>query len=64
MGDGWYFYLVQFATALLLVLAANTAFNGFPRLASILAEDGYLPREFSFRGDRLKALPPDGENSE
>jgi hypothetical protein len=35
------------------VLAANTAFNGFPRLASILAQDHYLPRQFSYRGDRL-----------
>ncbi len=53
VGEGPYFYLVQFATALILVLAANTAFNGFPRLASILAQDRYLPRQFSYRGDRL-----------
>ncbi|MDF3040304.1 MAG: hypothetical protein K0Q71_3010 [Thermomicrobiales bacterium] len=53
VGEGPYFYLVQFATALILVLAANTAFNGFPRLASILAQDHYLPRHFSYRGDRL-----------
>jgi amino acid transporter len=53
VGEGWYFYLVQFSTALLLVLAANTAFNGFPRLASVLARDRYLPRQFSYRGDRL-----------
>lgn len=53
VGEGWYFYLVQFATALLLVLAANTAFNGFPRLASVLAQDQYLPRQFTYRGDRL-----------
>lgn len=46
-------YLVQFSTALLLVLAANTAFAGFPRLASILARDQYLPRQLQFRGDRL-----------
>jgi amino acid transporter len=52
-GEGWYFYLMQFSTALLLFLAANTAFNGFPRLASILAEDHFVPRQFSFRGDRL-----------
>ena len=45
--------LIQFATALLLVLAANTSFNGFPRLASILARDGFLPRAFQYRGDRL-----------
>ena len=41
------------STALILFLAANTSFNAFPRLAAILAEDGYLPRQFSFRGDRL-----------
>jgi hypothetical protein len=46
-------YLVQIATALLLVLAANTAFADFPRLASILARDRFLPRIFQFRGDRL-----------
>ncbi len=48
-----YHYLVQFATALLLVLAANTAFADFPRLSSILARDGYLPRVLQFRGERL-----------
>jgi amino acid transporter len=47
------FYLLQFVTALILVLAANTAFNGFPVLASILARDGYLPRQLHNRGDRL-----------
>jgi amino acid transporter len=47
------FYLVQAFTAAILVLAANTAFNGFPILASILGEDGFLPRQFSRRGDRL-----------
>ena len=46
-------YLVQISTALLLVLAANTAFADFPRLASILGKDRYLPRQFQFRGDRL-----------
>jgi hypothetical protein len=46
-------YLVQLSTALLLVLAANTAFADFPRLASILSRDGYMPRQFQFRGDRL-----------
>jgi amino acid transporter len=48
-----YHYLVQISTALLLVLAANTAFADFPRLASILARDRYLPRQFVFRGERL-----------
>jgi len=41
------------ATALILFLAANTSFNAFPRLAAILAEDGYMPRQLAFRGDRL-----------
>jgi amino acid transporter len=53
VGGGWYYYLVQFATAVLLVLAANTAFADFPRLSYFLARDGYLPRLFSHRGDRL-----------
>jgi amino acid transporter len=48
-----YHYLVQISTALLLVLAANTAFADFPRLSSILARDGFLPRVFQFRGERL-----------
>lgn len=47
------FYFVQATTALILVLAANTAFNGFPLLASILAQDRYLPRQLHTRGDRL-----------
>jgi hypothetical protein len=52
-GFRWMYYVVQFATLLILVLAANTSFADFPRLASILARDGFLPRQFSFRGDRL-----------
>ena len=44
---------MQAFTAAILVLAANTAFNGFPILASILGEDGFLPRQFARRGDRL-----------
>ncbi|TNM68905.1 APC family permease [Streptomyces sp. NP160] len=47
------FYLVTTATGVILVLAANTAFNGFPVLASILARDGFLPRQLHTRGDRL-----------
>jgi amino acid transporter len=47
------FYLFQAATAAILILAANTAFNGFPGLASILARDRYLPRQLHNRGDRL-----------
>jgi len=52
-GKGFVFYFLQTVTALILVLAANTAFNGFPVLASILAHDGYLPRQLHTRGDRL-----------
>ncbi|MFZ2242107.1 MAG: APC family permease [Gordonia amarae] len=53
-GDGSpAFYFVAAATALILVLAANTAFNGFPLLASVLAQDRYLPRQMHTRGDRL-----------
>lgn len=50
---GWLFYFVQITTALILVLAANTAFAGFPRLASILAKDRFVPRQFMNMGDRL-----------
>ncbi|WP_189303902.1 APC family permease [Streptomyces albospinus] len=48
-----FFYLLQAFTAGVLILAANTAFNGFPMLASILAADSYLPRQLHNRGDRL-----------
>lgn len=51
--DSPLFILFQASTALILFLAANTSFNAFPRLAAILAADGYMPRQFSFRGDRL-----------
>jgi amino acid transporter len=47
------FYFITAVTALILVLAANTAFNGFPVLGSILAQDRYLPRQLHTRGDRL-----------
>jgi amino acid transporter len=47
------FYLVQIATAAVLLLAANTAFNGFPLLGSVLARDKYAPKSLSTRGDRL-----------
>jgi amino acid transporter len=47
------FYVILAATAAILVLAANTAFNGFPMLGSILAQDRYLPRQLHTRGDRL-----------
>ncbi|MGH4026887.1 MAG: APC family permease [Pseudonocardiaceae bacterium] len=47
------FFFITVVTALILVLAANTAFNGFPVLGSILAQDRYLPRQLHTRGDRL-----------
>lgn len=47
------FYFVAFMTMIILVLAANTAFNGFPVLGSILSQDRYLPRQLHTRGDRL-----------
>jgi len=50
---GWFYYLVQATTALILVLAANTSFAGFPRLSSMLAQDRFLPRQFASLGDRL-----------
>ena len=52
-GGSFGFYLFQAFTALLLFLAANTSFAAFPRLAAVLAIDGFFPRQFSFRGDRL-----------
>ncbi|HEX2923090.1 MAG TPA: amino acid permease, partial [Chloroflexota bacterium] len=53
VGTGWYYYLVQFATTLILMLAANTSFSDFPRLFSFLARDRYAPTWFGLRGDRL-----------
>jgi amino acid transporter len=51
--DSLGFYFVQAATALVLILAANTAFNGFPLLGSVLAQDRYMPRQLHTRGDKL-----------
>ena len=53
LGHGVLYYVVQAATMLILVLAANTAYADFPRLASIVARDRYLPRQFMNQGDRL-----------
>lgn len=53
IGDGWFLVLIQVATALILALAANTSFADFPRLSSFLARDGFMPRQFGFRGERL-----------
>ena len=52
-GEGPMFYILQFATSVILLLAANTAYNGLPTLLAILAEDGYMPRKFMNRGARL-----------
>jgi amino acid transporter len=52
-GIGPLFYYIQAATAAILILAANTAYNGFPLLASLLATDRFLPRQLHNRGDRL-----------
>jgi amino acid transporter len=50
---GWFYYIIQGTTALILILAANTSFADFPRLASLLARDRFLPRQFATRGDKL-----------
>ena len=52
-GSGAIYYAVQISTMLLLVLAANSAFAGFPHLSSILARDGYMPHQMASFGDRL-----------
>jgi amino acid transporter len=52
-GQGPVFFLLQISTAMILALAANTAYADFPRLSSIIAGDGFLPRQFANRGDRL-----------
>src|SRR2546421_4824309 len=50
---GWFYYVIQGTTALILILAANTSFADFPRLSSLLARDRFLPRQFATRGDKL-----------
>ncbi|MDP2662795.1 MAG: APC family permease, partial [Dehalococcoidia bacterium] len=52
-GDTWFYYLVQFSTAVILLLGANTCYSGFPWLLSIMARDRFAPRWFNLRGDRL-----------
>jgi len=52
-GIGPLYYILQFATLLILILAANTSYADFPRLSSLVAKDGYLPRQLSHLGDRL-----------
>ena len=52
-GKNIMFYILQFSTSLILILAANTAYNGLPTLLSILAKDRYIPHQFSARGTKL-----------
>src|SRR5881398_2094384 len=52
-GAGLVYYYIQATTAAILILAANTSFADFPRLASLLAADRFLPRQLASRGDRL-----------
>jgi amino acid transporter len=52
-GKGFMFYAIQATTTIILAMAANTAFAGFPTLLSIIAQEGYVPRQFSIRGRRL-----------
>jgi amino acid transporter len=52
-GPGPLYYILQFSTTGILILAANTSFADFPRLSSILARDGFMPSRFAFRGERL-----------
>ena len=52
-GGGLLYYEIQVVTMLILILAANTSFADFPRLAFFLARDGFIPRQFGTRGDRL-----------
>ena len=52
-GPGVLFWITQIATFAILILAANTAYADFPRLASIIGADGFLPRQFAHRGNRL-----------
>ena len=53
LGTGAAYYVIQVSTLLILTVAANTSFAGFPRLAAILAKDGFLPRQLTGLGDRL-----------
>ena len=52
-GTGVVYYVLQFSTMGILILAANTSFADFPRLSSLLARDGFMPSRFAFRGERL-----------
>lgn len=52
-GQGILYLAIIFATTVILILAANTAFAGFPRLSALMAKDGFLPRQLTYRGSRL-----------
>jgi amino acid transporter len=52
-GGGIFYLAIIFATTVILILAANTAFAGFPRLSALMAQDGFLPRQLTYRGSRL-----------
>lgn len=52
-GYTFMFYVIQVTTAIILIMACNTAFTGFPMLMSVIARDGYMPRSFATRGKRL-----------
>ena len=52
-GQGFLYLLVIIGTTVILILAANTAFAGFPRLSAMLAQDGFMPRQLTYRGSRL-----------
>jgi amino acid transporter len=52
-GDSVLYYVLQFFTAAILILSANTAFADFPRLSAVIARDGFMPRQLAHRGDRL-----------
>ena len=52
-GTNYFYYIIQASTALILVLAANTSYADFPRLSSLLAKDGFVPRQLASLGDRL-----------
>jgi hypothetical protein len=53
LGNGFFYYLVQIATLLILAVAANTSFAGFPRVAALMAKDKFMPRQLFNLGDRL-----------
>ncbi len=52
-GNGFMYYILQISTAVILVMAANTSYAGLPMLLSLVAKDGYAPRQFTMRGGRL-----------